>query len=116
MYLIKCHPRIILSILLFSICSLSFAQTSNKIGLKQAIDSAIKNYPALNTKQLELQSANAAVRDPKNHRVPSLNISDQVDLGTANGLGCSYFPMGIIPSTSGGINAENNSKTFSGNI
>ena len=116
MYLIKCHPRIILSILLFSICSLSFAQTSNKIGLKQAIDSAIKNYPALNTKQLELQSANAAVRDAKNQRLPSLNISDQVDLGTANGLGGSYFPMGIIPSTSGGINAENNSKTFSGNI
>ena len=108
MYFIKCHPRIIISILLFNICSLSFAQTNNKIGLKQAIDSAIKNYPLLNAKQLETESANAAVRDAKDQRLPSLNMSDQIDLGTANGLGGSYFPMGIIPSTSGGINAENN--------
>jgi len=107
---------IVISILTFNICFLSFAQTGNKIGLKQAIDSAIKNYPELNAKQLEVKSANAAVRDAKDQRLPSLTVSDQVDLGTANGLGGSYFPMGIIPSTSGGISAENNSTVFSGNI
>ena len=107
---------IIVIVLLVTICSLSFAQINNKIGLKQAIDSAIKNYPLLNAKQFEIESANAAVRDAKDQRLPSLNASDQVDLGTANGLGGSYFPMGIIPSTSGGISAENNSNTFSGNI
>ncbi|MGP8214938.1 MAG: TolC family protein [Bacteroidia bacterium] len=116
MYFIKCYTRIITSILLCGICSLSFAQTGNKIGLKQAIDSAIKNYPELNAKQHEIESADAAVRDAKDQRLPSLNASDQVDLGTANGLGGSYFPMGIIPSTSGGISPENNSNMFSGNI
>jgi outer membrane protein TolC len=116
MYLKKCRPGIITSILLFGICSLSFAQTGNKIGLKQAIDSAIKNYPELNAKQFEIKSAEAGVRDAKDQRLPSLTLSDQVDYGTANSLGGSYFPMGIIPSTSGGIGSENNSNAFSGNI
>ncbi|HXB12225.1 MAG TPA: TolC family protein, partial [Bacteroidia bacterium] len=116
MYLKKCHPGIITGILLFTICTLSFAQTGNKIGLKQAIDSAIKNYPELNAKQFEIKSANAAIRDAKDQRLPSLKLGDEVDLGTANGLGGSYFSMGIIPSTSGGISAENNSSIFSGNI
>jgi len=100
--------------LVLSISTSSFGQT--KVGLKQAIDSAINNYPELKAKQLETKSADAAVRDAKDERLPSLNVSDQVDIGTANGLDGSYFPMGIIPSTSGGISAENNSKTFSGNI
>ncbi len=116
MYRIKFRKRIITSILLSVVCSCCFAQPGNKIGLKQAIDSAIKNYPALNAKQLELQSANAAVRDAKDQRLPSLNVSDQVDLGTANSLSGSYFPMGIVPSTSGGISPGNNSNAFSGNI
>ncbi|HTB07131.1 MAG TPA: TolC family protein [Bacteroidia bacterium] len=116
MYLIKYRVGIVTSILVLNICSLGFAQIGNKIGLKQAIDSAIKNYPELNAKQLETESADAAVRDAKDQRLPSLNISDQVDLGTANSLDGSYFPMGIVPSTSGGITVENNASAFSGNI
>jgi len=116
MYLKRCRPGIITGIVLFNICTFSFAQTANKIGLKQAIDSATRNYPLLKAKQHEIESANAAVRGAKDERLPSLNVSDQVDLGTANSLSGSYFPMGIIPSTSGGISAENNSNTFSGNI
>lgn len=61
-------------------------------------------------------SANASVTDAENQRLPSLKISDQLDLGTDNGLDGSYFPMGMIPSTSGGIRAENNTNAFSGNI
>jgi outer membrane protein TolC len=76
----------------------------------------MKNYPELNAKQLEVKSANAVIRDAKDARLPALIVSDQVDLGTANGLGGSYFPMGIIPSTSGGITTENNPTAFSGNI
>ncbi len=116
MYFKKCRLGTLTGILLFNMYTLSFAQTGNKIGLKQAIDSAIKNYPELNAKQFEIKSANAAVLDAKDQRLPSLTLSDQVDIGTANSLDGSYFPMGIIPSTSGGITAENNSSLFSGNI
>jgi outer membrane protein TolC len=92
MYFMKCRTGIITGILLINISNVSFAQTG-KINLKQAIDSAEKNYPELNAKQLEIKSANAGVRDAKDLRLPSLDVSDQVDMGTSNGLGGSYFPM-----------------------
>ena len=93
-----------------------FAQTKTIVGLKFAIDSALHNYPELKSKQYQVASATASVTDAENQVLPSLTISDQVDLGTDNGFGGSYFPMGIIPSTSGGIGALNNTSTFAGNI
>lgn len=94
----------------------SFSQTVPVIGLKQAIDSVVKNYPGLLAKQMQMKSAGMGVTDAKHQQLPSLKISDQLDIGTANSIGGSYFPMGIIPSTSGGIRAENNTNTSSGNI
>jgi len=102
---------------LITMVSLScFAQTKTIVGLKFAIDSALHNYPELKSKQYQVASATASATDAENQVLPSLTISDQVDLGTDNGLGGSYFPMSIIPSTSGGIRAENNANAFSGNI
>ncbi|MGA9407573.1 MAG: TolC family protein [Bacteroidota bacterium] len=93
-----------------------FAQTKTIIGLKVAIDSALYNYPELKAKQFQVESATASVTDAENQVLPSLTFSDQVDLGTDNGVGGSYFPMSIIPSTSGGIRTDNIANTFSGNI
>ena len=94
----------------------SFAQVKTVIGLKLAIDSALHYFPELKSKQYQVASANASVTDAENQVLPSLTISDQLDLGTDNGLGGSYFPMSIIPSTSGGIRTDNNTSVFSGNI
>ena len=102
--------------LLTIVGSSCFAQTKQIIGLKLAIDSALYNYPELKAKLFQLASANASVTDAENQRLPSFKISDQLDLGTDNGVGGSYFPMGIIPSTSGGIRAGNIANAFSGNI
>jgi len=93
-----------------------FAQTKTIVGLKQAIDTALHNYPGLKAKQFQVESANRSLNDSKHQRLPAIKISDQVDLGTDNGMGGSYFPMGIIPSTSGGIRPDNNTNLFSGNI
>ena len=93
-----------------------FAQTKPVVGLKIAIDSALQNYPELQSKQMQIESAHASLSDASDQELPSLTFSDQVDIGTDNGLGGSYFPMGIIPSTSGGIRSSNNSNTFSGTI
>ena len=93
-----------------------FAQTRTIIGLRLAIDSALHNYPELKSKQYQVESANASVTDAENQELPSLKISDQVDLGTDNGVPGSYFSMGIIPSTSGGIRQVLNTTAFSGNI
>jgi len=103
--------------LLFSgICLISFSQTLPVISLKQAIDSVGKNYPGLKVKQMQIKSADYAISDAKHQALPSLKVSDQLDMGTANSIGGSYFPMGIVPSTSGGIRASNNSDISSGNV
>src|ERR1035437_614914 len=112
----KKYILIVVTMLLLGICSISFSQTVPIIGLKQAIDSVIKNYPGLLAKQMALKSAELGISDAKHQRLPSLKISDQLDMGTANSIGGSYFPMGIIPSTSGGIRTENNADISSGNI
>ena len=69
-----------------------FAQTKTTVGLKLAIDSALHNYPELKSKQYQVASATASVTDAENQVLPSLTISDQVDLGTDNGLGRIVFP------------------------
>jgi outer membrane protein TolC len=112
----KSFILIIVAVLLLMVCSISFSQTVPVIGLKQAVDSVLKNYPGLQAKQMQLQSANAGIRDAIHQGLPSLKVSDQLDMGTANSIGGSYFPMGIIPSTSGGIRADNNTNISSGNI
>ena len=93
-----------------------FAQTKTIVGLKQAIDTALYNYPGLKAKQFQVASAEASLNDSKHQRLPTFKISGQVDLGPDNSLDGSYCPMGIIPSTSGGIRPDNNTNLFSGNI
>jgi outer membrane protein TolC len=92
------------------------SQTKTLVGLKVAIDSAVQNYPELKSKQYEIESAHASVTDAQDLQLPSLTVGDEADLGTDNGVGGSYFTMGIIPSTSGGIRTADNTSTFSGNI
>ena len=94
----------------------SFAQAKTIITLKQAIDTALENYPELKARKYMVESAKMNLTDAKNQRLPSLKIGDEVDLGTANSAVGSYFPMGIVPSTSGAIRAANNPNDFSGNI
>ena len=108
--------RIAAMIFLSGIYSPSFSQSIPTIGLKQAIQSAAENYPGLKAKQKQLKSADFGIGDAKHQALPSLKISDQIDFGTANSLPGSYFPMGIVPSTSGAIRAGNNSDYASGNI
>ncbi|HMD13898.1 MAG TPA: TolC family protein, partial [Bacteroidota bacterium] len=72
-----------------------FAQTKPIIGLKIAIDSALQNYPELQSKQMQIASAHASLSDASDQELPSLTFSDQLDIGTDNGLGGSYFPLGI---------------------
>lgn len=112
----KMYVRAVCGILLLLQAPQLLAQAPKTIGLKQAVDSVMKNYPGLAAKQLEMQSAAAGVADARHQGLPSLKLHDQVDMGTANSIGGSYFPMGIIPSTSGGIRAENNDELASGNI
>jgi outer membrane protein TolC len=92
-----------------------FAQQKN-YNLSGLIDTT-KNYlPQLMRKKALLNGARAVVTDTRNSFLPELRLNDQVNIGTDNSLAGSYFPFGIVPSTSSGVNAANNSAAATGNI
>lgn len=116
MYLKKMYVRALISTLIAVYTPFLFGQSAPVISLSQALDSVVKNYPGLLAKQMQLESTGAGVADARHQGLPSLKLHDQVDMGTANGIGGSYFPMGIVPSTSGGIRPENDDALASGTV
>jgi len=91
----------------------SFAQT---LPLKQAIDLTLQHYPTLKAKNTLANAAAAHTTDVKHEWYPNLKLVEEATVGSDNGVYGSYFPMSIIPSTSGGIRATNNSQAVAGNI
>ena len=107
----------LLSLMLLILSSkTSSGQTKTVFSLKQAIDTAIQNYPELKAKKLQVESAKMTLTDAKDQRLPSIKVSDQIDLGTANSTPGSYFGFGLVPSTSGSIRTAENTNDFGGTI
>ncbi len=91
-----------------------FAQQKNT--LSDLIASADDHLPVLLQKKELINASRAEVNEVRHSFLPQLNLSDQVNVGTDNSMAGSYFPLGIVPSTSSGVNAENNMNAASGNI
>ncbi|WP_160711045.1 TolC family protein [Chitinophaga solisilvae] len=98
-------------------CTSLFAGPSaDSLSLQQAVALTLAHYPAVKAKEAMVKAGEAAVTDAKHNWYPAVRLHEQVDAGTDNSIYGSYFTMGMIPSTSGGIRAENNSALMSGNI
>lgn len=91
-------------------------QSCAQLPLQQAITLTLQHYPTLKVKRSLSEAAAAHTRDVSHQWWPSMKVLDEANVGTDNGLYGSYFPMGTIPSTSGGIRANNRSDAVSGNI
>jgi len=84
--------------------------------LSALVDSATKYFPELQRKNAQLGAAKAVVADARTLYLPSLKLNEQVNISTDNSLAGSYLSFGMIPSTSAGVRAENNSEATTGNI
>lgn len=82
-----------------------FGQTT--LTLHQSLEALKQYHPALQVKQSLINAATAYIKEIKDQQLPSFQLMEQVVAGTDNSLNGSYFPMGIVPSTSGGRRAEN---------
>jgi outer membrane protein TolC len=91
-----------------------FAQQKNT--LADLIASADNHLPVLLQKKELVNASKAEVTDIRHSFLPQLQLSEQVNIGTDNSMAGSYFPFGIVPSTSAGVNASNNMNTVSGNV
>jgi adhesin transport system outer membrane protein len=86
------------------------------LNLYDAVNQSLANYPQIKQRQAEVTASRAHVTTVNGNRLPSLRLIEEATAGTANSLPGAYFSLGVIPSTSGSIRANNNSATASGNI
>jgi len=102
------------------ILSISFqtihAQQKEQYNLSTLIDAAVKYYPLIMQKQALVNSAQANVTDIKHSFLPSLNVSDEIVMASANQLPGTALPIEILPSVSGGTRAANNWQATSTNM
>jgi outer membrane protein TolC len=91
-----------------------YAQQKNT--LSDLIASANNHLPVLLQKKELVNASKAEITDVRHSFLPQLQLSEQVNVGTDNSMAGSYFPFGVVPSTSSGVNADNNMNTVSGNI
>ncbi len=86
------------------------------LSLSALNDSADHYLPRLLEKQSLVNSAVAAVVETRHEFLPAIRFNDQVNLGSDNSAAGSYFPYGIVPSTSSGVRAANDYQAASGNL
>lgn len=92
-----------------------FAQHRQGYTLSELADSAARHLPAILQKQSLVSSAQANVTDARHAALPSLKLSDQVTMASANGAPGTYLPLGAI-STAGDIRSDNLYQPATGNI
>jgi outer membrane protein TolC len=101
---------------LIFLLSMSVYSQKPYLSLSELIDSADHYWPRLMEKKAQLNSASVAVTETRHQFLPAFRFNDQVNLGSDNSIAGSYFPYGIVPSTSSGVRAENDYQAASGNI
>ena len=108
------YLRIRLSFIFIFAASSLFGQQNYQ--LSQLVDAAIKYYPILKQKEALFQASKASVNEVQHSFLPQVKLSDQLNIGTDNSIAGSFFPLGITPSTSGGIRASNKNQSTLGTV
>lgn len=103
--------------IVFILFSVVFAFSQKPfISLSALNDSADHYLPRLLEKKSLVNSSTAFVRETRHQFLPAIRFNDQINIGTDNSVAGSYFPYGIVPSTSSGVAAANDYQAASGNI
>jgi adhesin transport system outer membrane protein len=95
---------------------IAISGNAQHLSLYDAVQRSLEHYPAIQQARMQVSASKAHLTTVRDNSLPSLTLHDQLDAGTANGVVGSYFPLGLIPSTSGGTTAHNNSEVATGNV
>lgn len=110
-----CRPRfLILLLAAFVLSQKTFAQKPGH--LQQLLQAALQHYPQLMQKRALADAGRAAIADARHADLPNLKITDQLSLASANSVAGSFFPLGVVVPTAGGIRNSNNWQAASGNL
>src|SRR3989454_6794133 len=84
------------------------------ITLAQAVESALRNYPAVSVSQEQVNAAAAGIDLARTAYLPRVDSLAQVNRATRNNVFGLLFPQGVIPSISGPVLGSNNSESVWG--
>jgi outer membrane protein TolC len=85
-----------------------------QLTLSQAVDDALKTYPAVQVSQEQINAAAAGIRLARTAYLPRVDAIATVNRGTRNNVFGQLMPQSVIPSMSGPVIGSNNTGTAFG--
>jgi outer membrane protein len=76
--------------------------------ISQAVDGALKNYPAIRVSQEQITAASAGIQLARTSYLPRVDLLAQANRATRNNVFGLLLPQNVIPSMSGPVIGSNN--------
>src|ERR1035438_4756049 len=86
-------------------CTALFGQS---LTISQAVEGALKNYPAIRVSQEQINAASAGIQLARTSYLPRVDLLAQVNRATRNNVFGLLLPQNVIPSMSGPVIGSNN--------
>jgi outer membrane protein TolC len=97
--------------------ALGFTGAAQVLTLRQAVQTALTNYPTIKAKGHYVQASQAGVKEAHREYLPDLTVSGQQDYGTVNGQnGPLYSYTGLTVSSSGPVFPDQNNTAAFGSL
>ncbi|MBE7173439.1 MAG: TolC family protein [Williamsia sp.] len=97
---------------IFLLCRINPAQAQQKtLSLKEALQKALTNYPAIKAKANYVKASKAALEGTYREHLPDLSLSVQQDYGTINGQSGPLYGFRGLGVSSGGPSMESQNWT-----
>lgn len=93
--------RLVVFTILFGATALAQDSPPQKLTLDQAVELAMKNYPAIRAAKAQSQSAEAGIESAKTNLLPRADLLWQQNRATRNNLFGLLLPQATLPSISG---------------
>lgn len=93
--------RLVVFTILFGATALAQDSPPQKLTLDQAVELAMKNYPAIRAAKAQSQSAEAGIESAKTNLLPRADLLWQQNRATRNNLFGLLLPQSTLPSISG---------------
>jgi outer membrane protein len=90
------------------LCLLPAALLAQTLSMTQAIENALKNYPAIQVSLEQINAAAAGIRLARTAYLPRIDATAQVNRATRNNVFGLLLPQSVIPLMSGSVIGSNN--------
>ena len=84
--------------------------------INQAVEGALKNYPAIRVSQEQINAAAAGIQLARTSYLPRVDLLAQANRATRNNIFGLLLPQNVIPSMSGPVIGSNNFGTAWGSV